>query len=111
MQGRGRGPDEHSFIGPRRPTLRLTLITGIRYHRAVHDEQRLLGRARALEREALADLTPEQQDILALRFGYGMPIKDVAETVNKSEGSVKMLQVRAIAALTKRLTGSGIGDQ
>ncbi len=62
-------------------------------------------------RAALDDLTPEQQSVLALRFGYGMPIKDVAATVNKSEGSVKMLQVRAIAALTKRLTGQGVGEQ
>ena len=62
-------------------------------------------------RAALAELTPEQQEVLALRFGFGLPIKDVAETVNKSEGSVKMLQVRAIAALTKRLTGQGVGEQ
>ena len=59
-------------------------------------------------REAVAELTPEQQHVLALRFGYGLPIKDVAEVVNKSEGSVKMTQVRAIAALAKRLTGSGV---
>jgi RNA polymerase sigma-70 factor, ECF subfamily len=59
-------------------------------------------------REAIADLTPEQQHVLALRFGYGLPIKDVAETVNKSEGSVKMLQVRAINALTRRLTGERV---
>ena len=51
--------------------------------------------------------TPEQQEVLALRFGFGLPIKDVAETVNKSEGSVKMLQVRAIGALTRRLQGVG----
>lgn len=56
-------------------------------------------------RAALAELTPEQQHVLALRFGYGLPIKDVAETVNKSEGSVKMLQARAIGALARRLTG------
>ncbi len=62
-------------------------------------------------REALAELTPEQQNVLALRFGYGMPIKEVAETVNKSEGSVKMLQVRAISALTRRMTGQGSGGQ
>ena len=75
-------------------------------------EQRLEERASKEElREALAELTPEQQNVLALRFGYGLPIKDVAETVNKSEGSVKMLQVRAIAALTKRLTGTGVGEQ
>jgi RNA polymerase sigma-70 factor (ECF subfamily) len=61
-------------------------------------------------REALNDLTPEQQNVLALRFGFGLPIKDVAETVNKSEGSVKMLQARAIAALTRRLTGQGAGE-
>jgi RNA polymerase sigma-70 factor (ECF subfamily) len=75
-------------------------------------EQRLEERASKEElREALAELTPEQQNVLALRFGYGLPIKDVAETVNKSEGSVKMLQARAIAALTKRLTGMGVGEQ
>lgn len=75
-------------------------------------EQRLEQRAdKEALREAMADLTPEQQSVLALRFGYGMPIKDVAETVNKSEGSVKMLQVRAIAALTKRMTGQGVGEK
>ena len=57
-------------------------------------------------RQALAQLTPEQREVLALRFGYEMPIRDVAETLHKSEGSVKMLQVRAIAALTRTMTGS-----
>ncbi len=61
-------------------------------------------------RDAVAELTPEQQNVLALRFGYGMAIRDVAETVNKSEGSVKMLQARAIAALTKRLRGQGAAE-
>lgn len=56
-------------------------------------------------REAMASLTEDQQQVLALRFGYEMPIRDVAETMNKSEGSVKMLQVRAIAALTKIMSG------
>lgn len=75
-------------------------------------EQQMDKRAEKRElREALAELTQEQQDVLALRFGYGMPIRDVAETVNRSEGSVKMLQVRAIAALTKRLTGKEVGDR
>jgi len=57
-------------------------------------------------RRAMADLTEEQQQVLALRFGYEMPVRDVAETMNKSEGSVKMLQVRAIAALTRIMVGS-----
>ena len=57
-------------------------------------------------RQAMDNLTEEQQQVLALRFGYEMPIRDVAETMNKSEGSVKMLQMRAIAALTRLMTGS-----
>jgi RNA polymerase sigma-70 factor (ECF subfamily) len=56
--------------------------------------------------QAMANLTEDQQQVLALRFGYEMPIQDVAETMNKSEGSVKMLQLRAIATLTRLMTGS-----
>ena len=54
---------------------------------------------------ALTCLTEEQQHVLALRFGEGMPIREVANTIHKSEGSVKMLQVRGIAALTRILKG------
>lgn len=57
-------------------------------------------------RLAMTNLTEEQQQVLALRFGYEMPVRDVAETMNKSEGSVKMLQVRAIAALSRIMTDS-----
>ena len=56
--------------------------------------------------EAMSNLTEDQQEVLALRFGYQMPIRDVAETMDKSEGSVKMLQVRAIAALSRIMTDS-----
>ncbi len=75
-------------------------------------EQRLEERMDRMElRDALEKLTPDQQNVLALRFGYGMPIKDIAETINKSEGSVKMTQVRANAALAKRFTGMGVDEQ
>lgn len=57
-------------------------------------------------RQAMQDLPEGQQKVLALRFGYGMRHKEVAETLNKSEGSVKMLQVRAIAALARKLSRS-----
>ena len=75
------------------------------------DETRPTERLEAQEnkealRQAMTNLTEEQQQVLALRFGYEMPIRDVAETMSKSEGSVKMLQVRAIAALTRVMTGS-----
>jgi RNA polymerase sigma-70 factor (ECF subfamily) len=54
--------------------------------------------------EALAELTRDQQDVIALRFGYEMPIRDVAQTMGKSEGAVKQLQARAIAALSRKLS-------
>lgn len=57
-----------------------------------------------LLRMTLAGLTEEQQHVLALRFGQGMLIREVAAVVNKSEGSVKMLQARAIAALSRHMS-------
>jgi RNA polymerase sigma-70 factor (ECF subfamily) len=57
--------------------------------------------------EALSELTEEQQDVIALRFGYEMPIKEVAQTIGKSEGAVKQLQARAVAALARRMAPSG----
>lgn len=52
---------------------------------------------------AITELTEDQQNVIALRFGFDMPIQEVAQTMGKSEGSVKMLQARAIAALSRRL--------
>jgi RNA polymerase sigma-70 factor (ECF subfamily) len=58
--------------------------------------------------EALHDLTEEQQDVIALRFGYEMPIREVAEMIGKSEGAVKQLQARAVAALARRMTPNSV---
>lgn len=55
--------------------------------------------------QAMEELTSDQQDVIALRYGYEMPIKDVAHTMGKSEGAVKQLQARAVAALSRKLTG------
>ena len=52
-------------------------------------------------------LTEDQKNVLALRFGYEMPIREVAQTMGKSEGSVKMLQARAIASLSRRVIAGG----
>ena len=55
----------------------------------------------------MRSLTEEQQNVLALRFGFGMPIQEVAVTMGKSEGSVKMLQARAIASISQRIMLQG----
>ena len=57
--------------------------------------------------DALAGLTEDQQRVLALRYGYEMSIREVADTLGKTEGSVKQLRARAITALSKMLGGEG----
>ncbi len=59
-------------------------------------EQRLTGdRLKA----ALQQLTSNQSDVIILRFVADMPIKQVAQVLNKSESAVKGLQARALEAL------------
>jgi RNA polymerase sigma-70 factor (ECF subfamily) len=58
--------------------------------------------------EALADLTEDQQSVISLRFGYEMAIKEVAQVMGKSEGAVKQLQARAVAALSRKMSGRGV---
>lgn len=60
-------------------------------------------------KQAITELTEDQQNVLALRFGYEMPIREVAQTIGKSEGAVKMLQARAIASLSRKLSSGEAG--
>jgi RNA polymerase sigma-70 factor, ECF subfamily len=69
-------------------------------HEIVHSRQSVESLHQALTR-----LTEDQQEVIALRYGFGMPVREVAETMNKSEGAVKQLQARAVAALSKQLKG------
>lgn len=52
-------------------------------------------------RHALFELTEEQRQVLLLKFYEGWPNKEIAISLNKSVGSVKALQHRAIAALQR----------
>ena len=56
---------------------------------------------------ALATLTDEQRDAIALRFFAGLSAREAAEVMGKQEGTVRGLQFRAIAALRRQL---GIDD-
>lgn len=53
---------------------------------------------------ALRRLTPEQQDVLAHRFGEGASLEETAEAMGKTVNAVKQLQWRAVEAL-RRLVG------
>lgn len=52
---------------------------------------------------AIRRLTPDQQQVLALRFGQGLTARETAEVVDKSVGAVEALQHRALAALRRVL--------
>jgi len=52
-------------------------------------------------RAALSHLTQEQQQVIVLRFGEGLSAPQVAEVLGKSEGAVRALQHRALAALRR----------
>ena len=55
-------------------------------------------------REALPQLTEEQQQVIVLRFGEGQSAGEVAQVLGKTEESIRALQHRALAAL-RRLLG------
>jgi RNA polymerase sigma-70 factor (ECF subfamily) len=55
-------------------------------------------------RQAYERLTPEQQNVLALRFGDGYSLDETAAVMQKNVNAVKALQFRALAAL-QRLIG------
>jgi len=62
-------------------------------------------------RKAVAELTDDQQHVIALRFGQSMPIQEVARSMGKSEGAVKQLQARALAMLARKLSARGMVDE
>ena len=70
---------------------------------SVHTEVDLREQNRAV-RSAYAQLTEEQQHVLALRFGQGCSLEETASHMKKKVNAVKALQFRALAAL-QRLIG------
>jgi RNA polymerase sigma-70 factor (ECF subfamily) len=54
-------------------------------------------------REALKGLTPEQEEVLVLRFILGFGINEVAEITRRPAGAVKSMQHRALASLQQKL--------
>jgi RNA polymerase sigma-70 factor (ECF subfamily) len=64
----------------------------------------LMGRAGMLE--LIDDLSPEQRQVLTLKFLYGFANGEVATILGKTEGAVKSLQHRALASLQKQVVAS-----
>jgi RNA polymerase sigma-70 factor (ECF subfamily) len=58
-------------------------------------------------RVALGRLTPDQRQVLRLRFGRGLPLEATATVMGRSVSAVKALQSRATAALRAALRDWG----
>lgn len=52
---------------------------------------------------AYAQLTSEQQHVLALRFGQGYSLEETAVYMKKNVNAIKALQFRALAALQRQI--------
>ena len=55
--------------------------------------------------EMIEKLSPEQQQVLTLKFVFNFPNADVAKILDKTEGAIKSLQHRALASLQKQIAG------
>ena len=52
-------------------------------------------------RDALQFLTGDQQQVLILKFIAGLPNQNIAKIMNKQEGTIRGLQMRALQTLSK----------
>lgn len=66
--------------------------------------------ARAALAGAMAALTEEQRQVIALRYGAELPIVETARAMGRSEGAVKQLQARAVAALARQMTRRTVSE-
>jgi RNA polymerase sigma factor (sigma-70 family) len=112
-----------------RDDLRRWVFT-IARHRLVDDYRRRARRPQQLDREmldapapppdeafdpelvaALALLTDDQREVIALRFIADLPLDVVARVTKRKIGAVKALQHRGLAALGRILTASADADR
>jgi RNA polymerase sigma-70 factor (ECF subfamily) len=60
-----------------------------------------LGRASMLQ--LIEDLSPDQRQVLTLKFVFDFSNAEVAKILGKTEGAIKSLQHRALASLHRQL--------
>ena len=58
-------------------------------------------------RQALTELTEEQQQVVLLRFVAGQSSGEVARTLDKTENAIKQMQFRALRSLGRLLAARG----
>ena len=59
---------------------------------------------------ALGRLTPEQREVVVLRFVADLPVEEVASLTGRTEGAVKSMQHRALTQLARTLRDPGCAE-
>lgn len=96
---------DHYRRQPKQPTLRLEESQVFSSENPVDVLERGLTQHKL--RKALAFLTEEQQQVIILRFVDELSNTEIAEILGKTEGAIKALQHRALAALARQLGEMG----
>lgn len=65
------------------------------------DEQAIRNEEDAVLYKKLAELPTSYQEVLQLRFAYGLRCQEIARRLNRSEGATRMLLSRALTLLRK----------
>jgi RNA polymerase sigma-70 factor, ECF subfamily len=58
-------------------------------------------------KSAMQNLTPDQQEVVRLRFFGGLTSREVANMMEKNDGAVREMQRAALEKLRQQLTGNG----
>ncbi len=58
--------------------------------------------------DAIKQLTPEQQQVVLLRFVEGYNLQKTADALGKTIGAIKLMQHRALRTLSRELKNQGI---
>ena len=77
-------------------------------HGDAPDTLALRGEEIAELRRAMRELTADQQEALALRFGGGLSADEAATVMGRRAGTVRGLTFRAIASLRRRMAGDEV---
>jgi RNA polymerase sigma-70 factor (ECF subfamily) len=94
--------------------LDVPLDENARAHQTIADPHAARQLARTIDADLLMrgirQLTPEQQEVILLRFGEGLETAQIAKVLDKQEGAVRALQMRAMQRLRQVLAFEHQGE-
>ncbi|MFI5315961.1 MAG: sigma-70 family RNA polymerase sigma factor [Myxococcota bacterium] len=67
------------------------------------EPERLDAESRARLFRCVSELPPDQRRVIELRFAQERSLREIAAALGRTEGAVKQLQLRALAALRKKI--------